>query len=367
MTMCEAKIELKRAFFTSSEQEIFSAGEISVSLFRYESGVEALRLKNSRGHLIVLPFMGQMVWDAVFDGVCLTMKNMFKQPHPAAGILETYGCFAYHSGLLRNGCPSPEDSHPLHGEMPCAPMDRAYIVCGEDQDGAYVSLVSEWEYVMGFGSHYLASPRIVLRPNETLFDLEMNVENLSQVPMDLMYISHVNYGLVRGGKIFQTAEFTPADTCVRTSIPGHVHPTPSYLKLIDVLARNPERAEVLDEVERYDPEQVFFIRNLKADENDMTHMMVRRPEKDAFYMSWSLKEMPKTIRWLLCNSDQEVGAFALPGSCEPEGYLAETGKGNVRRLAGGKTAHFGVRLGYLDVKGAEAAQRLIANLNSGKA
>ncbi len=44
MTMCEAKIELKRAFFTSSEQEIFSAGEISVSLFRYESGVEALRL-----------------------------------------------------------------------------------------------------------------------------------------------------------------------------------------------------------------------------------------------------------------------------------------------------------------------------------
>jgi len=31
---------------------------------------------------------------------------------------------------LRNGCPSPEDDHPLHGEMPCAPMDRAGL--GDD-------------------------------------------------------------------------------------------------------------------------------------------------------------------------------------------------------------------------------------------
>lgn len=365
--MREVTIELKRTFFTSTEQAVFSAGDISVSLFRYDSGVEALRLKNSRGHLIVLPFMGQIVWDAVFDGVCLTMKNMFKQPRPATGILETYGCFAYHSGLLRNGCPSPEDSHPLHGEMPCAPMDRAYVVCGEDEIGFYVSLVSEWEYVMGFGSHYLASPRIVLRPQETLFDLEMKVRNLSQTPMDLMYISHVNFGLVRGGKIFQAAGFNPTDTCVRTSIPGHVQPTPSYLKLIGELAKQPERAEVLNEVEQYDPEQVFFIRNLKSDKKGMTHMMVRRPEKDAFYMSWSLKEMPKTIRWILCNSDQEVGAFALPGSCEPEGYLAEKGKGNVRRLAGGDTARFKVRLGYLDRKDADSAQETIASLLATKA
>jgi hypothetical protein len=362
--MSEVQVELKRAFFTATEQEIFSAGEISVSLFRYESGVEALRLKNSRGYLIVLPFMGQMVWDAVFDGVDLSMKDMFKQPHPATGILETYGCFAYHSGLLRNGCPSPQDTHALHGEMPCAPMDRAWLVCGEDAHGAYVALVGEYEYVMGFGSHYLATPRIVLRPKESLFDLEMNVKNLSDTPMDLMYISHVNFGLVKGGKIFQAAGFTPEDTCVRTSIPGHIQPTPDYLAFIDELAQHPERAEVLDDVARYNPEQVFFVRNLKADAQGQTHMMVRRPEQDGFYMSWSPKEMPKTIRWLLCNSDQEVGAFALPGSCEPEGYLAEKAKGNVRRLGGGQSAQFKVRLGYLDREAAATTQDLIASLNS---
>ena len=360
--MHAASIELKRSFFTQTEQEIFSAGEMSVSIFCYERGVEAIRVKNSRGHLIVLPFMGQMVWDAVFDGVCLTMKNMFSQPLPAHGIIETYGCFAYHSGLLRNGCPAPEDTHPLHGEMPCAPMDRASITYGEDQAGPYVALVSEWEYVMGFGKHYQASPRVVLRPGASLFDLEMNVKNLSQNPMDLMYISHVNFALVRGGRIHQAADFSAADTVVRKSIPAHVTPTPAYLKLIDDFSKHPEKSALIEHAEQYDPEQVFFIRNLKSDKNDMTHMMLRRPEKDAFYMSWSVKEMPKTIRWILCNADQEVGAFALPGSCEPEGYLAEQSKGNVRRLGGNETARFAVKLGYLDEKSADLAQAEIESL-----
>ncbi|WP_207160700.1 aldose 1-epimerase family protein [Rhodoferax fermentans] len=362
--MQNISIELKKSFFTASEQEVFSAGDMSVSLFRYDSGVEALRLKNNRGHLIVLPFMGQMVWEAVFDGVSLGMKSMFKQPRPATDILQTYGCFAYHSGLLRNGCPSPEDTHALHGEMPCAPMDRAHILCGEDQGGFYVALVSEWEYAMGFGNHYLATPRIVLRPNESLFDLEMKVQNLSGAPMDLMYISHVNFGLVKDGKIFQAADFSPSDTCVRTSIPGHIQPTPVYQALIDELAKHPDRSEVLHDVAQYNPEQVFFIRHLKSDPNGLTHMMVRRPEQDGFYMSWSPKDMPKTIRWILCNSDQEVGAFALPGSCEPEGYLAEKAKGNVRSLAGGETAHFKVRLGYLDRQGADGVQAAITSLNT---
>lgn len=69
--------------------------------------------------------MGQMIWDVQFDGHDLTMRNMFRQPKPAAEVVATYGCFAFHSGLLANGCPSPEDTHPLHGEMPCAAMDDA--------------------------------------------------------------------------------------------------------------------------------------------------------------------------------------------------------------------------------------------------
>jgi hypothetical protein len=360
--MPESIVELKRAFFTDKEQEVFRSGELSVSLFRYDSGIEAVRIRNSRGHIVVLPFMGQMVWDVVFDGVCLTMANMFRQPVPAQVIVETYGCFAFHSGLLRNGCPSPEDSHALHGEMPCAAMDRASIVCGEDAQGPFLALVSEREYAMGFGSHYLAAPRVVLRPGATLFDLEMHVRNLSMAPMDLMYLCHVNFAMVPDGEIFQGAAFSPEDTCVRTSIPGHVVPTPAYLKQVEDLASHPERSKVFRDPGQYDPEQVFFIRNLKRDRDGMTHMMVRRPERDAFYISWPLKDLPRTTRWFLCNSDQSVGAFALPGTCEPEGYLAEKRKGNVRVLAGGEQADFKVTLGYLDPDRAEIARIAIGQL-----
>jgi hypothetical protein len=72
--------------------------------------------------------MGQILWDAVFDGQSLRMDNMFDMPVSARQIVETYGCFAFHSGLLAAGCPSPEDDHPLHGEFPCAPMRSASLL-----------------------------------------------------------------------------------------------------------------------------------------------------------------------------------------------------------------------------------------------
>ncbi|RMW09135.1 putative cytoplasmic protein, partial [Pseudomonas amygdali pv. tabaci] len=86
------------------------------------------------------------MWSAEFDGVDLTMLNMFTQPRPSASVIGTYGCFMFHSGLLRNGCPGPEDDHALHGEMPCAPMDDAWLQAGEDEHGAYLRLGGTCEY-----------------------------------------------------------------------------------------------------------------------------------------------------------------------------------------------------------------------------
>jgi len=47
-----------------------------------------------------------MIWDAVFDGVRLGMRSMFSAPRRTETIIGTYGCLAYHSDLLRNGCPA---------------------------------------------------------------------------------------------------------------------------------------------------------------------------------------------------------------------------------------------------------------------
>ncbi|SNB77217.1 protein of unknown function [Arboricoccus pini] len=355
-------VRLERTFFNEHARVILQTRGLRASIFRYPTGVEAIQIANDRGHLVVLPFMGQIIWDAIFDGVDLTMKNMFKAPRPARSIAETYGCFAFHSGLLRNGVPAPEDDHEAHGEFATAAMDEAGLETGHDGEGPYLAVTGLYEYVMGFGAHYAARPRVTLRPDSTLFTIELEVTNLSAQPMDLMYMAHVNFAYAPGGRIIQPAPFTPERTRVRLAVPAHVRPNPAYLAFIDELAADPSRSAVLDEPERYDPEQCFYLEGLGRDTLGLTHVMLRRREGDGFSIAYDPDQFPKTVRWILANSDQSVCAIALPSTCEPEGYAAEQRKGNVRSLAGNATAGFKVRLGYLDAAMAERAQAHIQAL-----
>ncbi len=345
--MQDVAFHLRRVDFADQPHRIATAEGLNVTAFRYASGIEALRIENARGHLIVLPFMGQMIWAAEFDGVNLTMGNRFAMPRPATSIVETYGCLAFHSGILRNGCPSPQDNHLLHGEMACARMDKAGLRFGADERGAYVEITGEVEYVMGFGAHYLARPYVRLHAQDTLFDMAMDVTNLSSAPMELMYMCHVNFAYAKGARIVQPVPFTPEHVQVRTAVPGHVTPNPDYLSLIDELAKEPSAMEVLNQPERYDPEQVFYIRGLPHDAVGNTHMMMQLADGSGFAMSYPVARFPKSVRWVLVNGDSQVAAFALPSTCEPEGYLAEKAKNNIRFLAPGERAVFDVRLGYL--------------------
>ena len=106
------RVHLSRALFGERERTFLETDGATVSLFRYDTGVEAVRLANALGHVVVLPYLGQMVWDVRFAGVGMTMGSMFAAPRPATQIADTYGCYAYHSGLLRNGVPGPEDPAP---------------------------------------------------------------------------------------------------------------------------------------------------------------------------------------------------------------------------------------------------------------
>ena len=354
-----ASIALQRRFFGEKERTALAFAGLSASLFRYETGIEAIRLSNERGHIIVLPYMGQIVWSAVFDGVELAMQSMFAEPRPAKVIVETYGCLLYHAGLLRNGVPTAEDNHILHGEMPCAEMDAAGLACGADEQGPWIAVTGMREYAMGFGAHYRATPRVVLRPGATRFDVVMEVENLSAAPMDLMYLCHVNFAFAEGGRIVQPVPFTPEHVVTRTAIPGHVTPTDDYRALLGELANNPARMQVLSEPKRYDPEQVFYIKDAKRGPDGLVHFMMARTEGDGFEIAWDPAVMTHTIRWVLANSDQRVAAFAMPATCEPEGYTAERRKGNVRSLAGGARASFATHIGYVEPSRAAAVAQSI--------
>ncbi|MBK8045889.1 MAG: hypothetical protein IPK16_01350 [Anaerolineales bacterium] len=140
--MTNATFYLNSAQFRSKEMPLVEFGSLTASAFLFDTGVEALRLSNELGELVLLPFQGQQVWSANFRGRNITMKSMFDAPHPTRTYLETYGGFNLHCGFTAMGVPAAGDSHPLHGELPNAPYHKAWIVTGEDEKGQSSALAA---------------------------------------------------------------------------------------------------------------------------------------------------------------------------------------------------------------------------------
>ncbi|MGI4856626.1 MAG: aldose 1-epimerase family protein [Janthinobacterium lividum] len=331
---------------SKTERRLLESADFTADAWTYPSGVRALALENRRGRVVVLPFQGQMIWSAQFDGRDLTMGNPFSQPYPSATVIGTYGCFMFHSGLLRNGCPAPDDTHALHGEMPCATMDRAWLELGDDAEGAFLRVGGEFEYVQGFGDHYFASPGVTLRADSALLDIAMAVENLAGKPMELMYMAHMNYAYVPDARFVEPLGLERVR--VRASVPAHVRPTPAWSEYVAALSSEPTRLARLDTPRMYDPEIVCFIDAPRRDASGNAHFLLDHPDGAAFYTRYAPEQFPHAARWILHNADQQVAAFVLPATCEPEGYRAELAKGHVRVLAPGETAAFALRTGYLD-------------------
>ena len=86
----EVRVALQRPAFGEREREAVAAKGLTASLFRFDTGVDAIRLSNARGNVVVLPYMGQMVWSAAFDGVPLEMQSMFPAPRPAETIRDLW-------------------------------------------------------------------------------------------------------------------------------------------------------------------------------------------------------------------------------------------------------------------------------------
>ena len=336
-----------------------SSEDFIVELFCYDTGVPAVRLKNSRGFLEVLPYCGQMIWSARFDGVNLTMGSPFRAPRPTQDLLATYGCFLYHSGILRNGNHGPGDDHALHGEMPCAPMENARLIIGADNRGPWLELSSDCEYLRGFGDHYLATPAVRLRPESARFEVRMAVRNLGQESMDLMYMCHANFAFLPGGHLIQPAPFDAAHTAIRAAVPAIVRSSPDYLKRLEEMGRDPSATEWLERAARFDPELVFYLRELRENEDGLTRFMLKGEDGAACCVRYRQKEFPHAVRWLLNNSRAQVAGFAMPATCEVEGYTAERRKGHVRQLRGGEWATFSVELGHLTQAEASAEEAII--------
>ncbi|MGB1895493.1 MAG: DUF4432 family protein, partial [Candidatus Puniceispirillaceae bacterium] len=231
------RLELYRSHFEETERQLVEIGELCVSTFRYASGIEAFRVCNARGEVIILPFKGQQIWRASFDGRDLTMKSMFDEPVDTMVYLQNYGAFLLHCGLTGLGDPGPEDNHPLHGEMPNAPFQKAWLEI--DAPSEKITIAGSYHYTVAFSTNYLATAKIVMEAGSALLDVSLEVENLKNTPMEMMYLAHANFRPVDHGELHYSASYDAASVRVRRSVPAHISPKPDYMAFITQLAKDP--------------------------------------------------------------------------------------------------------------------------------
>jgi hypothetical protein len=257
-----------------------------------------------------------------------------------------------HCGITGVGSPGPKDTHPLHGELPNAPYEKAYVVIGEDAGGTYVGLGGQYRHTVAFSHGYVAEPLTKLYAGSTLFNVSMSITNLKGSDQVLMYLAHVNFKPADNGRLVYSAKPTPEHVRVRSSIPSHITPGPGYVEFIQELGRHPEVHHVLKPDMAYDPEAVFFIDYL-ADANGWAHSMQLHPDGNVDYIGHRPDQLPKGTRWISRTAEQDAIALVEAGTCEPEGFLTEREKGNVKVIAPGATFRADFRIGALSPDEAE--------------
>jgi len=359
--MEKIKFTLHPNLFCHKENKVIESRNLNVVLFKYNSGICGVRLENNNGFTEILPFKGQQIWTAHFDGRDLQMKSVFDEPVDAMGLLQNFGRFMFHCGALRVGSPTSKDIHPIHGELPNAPFQEAWIEYGEETKGRYISLCGRYTHKEFFGSQYTAEPEVRLYENSSVLEISMKIKNLSKKPMEMMYLCHINYVPVENSTIMYSAKQTPDNVRIRASIPSHLKPDPAYVQLIEDLKTKPELHHNLTKDLKADPELVFYI-NYQTDEEGKCYSLQLHPDGKSDYVGHKKEQLPKVVRWISRTADHDAVAIVEPGTCEVDGYTVEKEKGNIKILKPGEEYYCIIETGALDVSQTNDIQKKIKEI-----
>ncbi len=361
--MDNTKIHLTPEQFSHKETLFVESGCLRASLFTFDSGVKAVKLTSDVGELILLPFQGQQIWSAVMNGRNLTMETIFDQPYPTQDFLSTFGGFLLHCGASAIGSPGPNDNHPIHGELPNAPYESAEIELGEDENGKYIGLTGTYRHKVSFNFNYIAQPLVKIYAGSSIIHLSMTITNLRQVPMPYMYLAHINFKAIDFGELLYSTPCDPEHIKVRSSVPSHAKTKTGYVEFIERLKTHPEDHLTLKPELIFDPEIVFYIRYLSA-EDGWTRAMQIHPDGSADIVQQRLDQLDHGVIWISRMPDQQAIGLE-PGTAEVDGYSRECEKGNLRYLDGGQSFHCDIKFGTLSPaevkKEREIIQRLISS------
>ncbi|MBE6646007.1 MAG: DUF4432 family protein [Ruminococcaceae bacterium] len=344
------KINLQPSFF-AKKSELLSYGKFRITAFAYPSGVEALEIENSRLSFVFTPFKGQQIWHLKVDGNEISMETGVKEPQNTMTYLENYGGFLYHCGVISFG--APDSAHPQHGEIPNVKYDSAYITCGEDCHGKYISLGGSYEHNTAFVRRYRFSPEIKLYEDGTVFNIKVKLENLRAYPLEYMYLCHINFRPFDGAKLISSSKCDKEHVTVYRGVGSE-----AYYAYLDAVEK---KLSLMNEVgmpeQCYDPEICFGIEYEKS-ENARGYTL-QDTGNGACYVSHPTDVLPYSIRWISRTKNENAMGMCLPATGEHLGYENAKAKGQIKVLAPNSTLEFEIEAGWLDKEECESVKNTI--------
>lgn len=320
------RVYLKKEFFSDREFVLVENGKMKATAFRYSTGVEALKVENSKGYFIILPFKGQQIWHLHFLGKDLHMKTMMEEPQKTDEYLRTYGAFLLHCGIEAFGSPREGDKHAQHGETPSAEYQKAYLECGED----YIAVGGRYDYDKSFVRNYSFSPECRLYEDDTVLKLHITLENRRNKPMEYMYLCHINFRPIDGAEI-----------------------------LCNTVETEQNKVGEGDQF-CYDPEACYCV-TYKPDEEGKGYTL-QYTNEGACYVKHPANVLPFGVRWISRTGNEDSMGMILPATAEPNGYTYAKNNGQVKLLGGNETLEFDVEAGYLLSEQAKVVKQKIERL-----
>jgi len=334
--------------FTFKKKILLKTDEFTCSVFRYSTGVCAVHLSNSAGSIILLPFQGQQIWRAEFLGQACTMKSIFEEPENTTRFGLNYGGFLIHCGLSANGNPSKEDNYSLHGELPNALFQEAYLSLGKDDTGNYIALGGKYTYRNSLEYHYEFEPLVKLYSKSSNFQVDIEARNLRSKPMKYMYMAHINWLPIDGSRLVYSALKDKDHIEVYDDTFGMQVESGRFGEYVRRLIINPTISDLLDsKTQYYDPELCMFIK-YEHDERKMAHAMQILPNGKAFYVGFKTDTLPNAVRWFARTGDEDAIAFAIPSITNHLGFAYNLKRNNIRDIPGHGKVSMHMEIGLLN-------------------
>ena len=335
------KLNLKREDFKALKTQLINENSFVVNAFKYETGVEALEVSNGVISFIILPYEGQQIWRLKYMGREISMQDSTVTiPVLSDTFGDCYTPFLMHCGISAMGVPQSDDNHPPHGELPMAVYDSAYLVYDKDDDGEYVLIGGILDKTIE-NKHYLFNPEVKLYKNTGVLKVNINLKIINDIPLDYMYLCHLNFRPFNGAKLKYSADY------------GKVKPY--YLNTDDkrnnyymLLENDPSiHNEVGNKYECYDPEMCLNVK-FKGDENNYAYSLQYEEGVGACYISHPINYLPEGIRWISRTKTVDAMGLVLPATAEHLGRERAKRNGQIKVLQPNESISFTIETGYLN-------------------